>query len=275
MTYLVRDVLNSLRASPIFAFYLLATLVIAGRVGLITFNVIDMGMTHFGVPEHRVHDLTFGFVFTTGVVGILVQLRRPAANVAGMLMALIPWVALLLAAVFSADVVGVLLTNPSSLIAPVAVVAALLHPTGRRFFRSFSVSRVDRVMLALVIIAAVPLLVFASTNIGLQATITDEHAGMGHYGFMAAFSFTVIGVGLLASVRPDGWRLTAWVAGLLLALLGCASLLYPVSSSLSQPWALAAIAWGVGFVAAAERSRGTDAQMQSNARRVESRAARG
>jgi len=275
MTYLVRDVLNSLRTSPIFVFYVLATLVIAGIVGLITFNVIDMGMTHFGVPEHRVHDLTFGFVFTTGVVGILVQLRRPAKNVAGMLMALIPWVALLLAAVLSADVVGVLLTNPSSLIAPVAVVAALLHPTGRRFFRSFSTSRVDRVMLTLVIIAAVPLLVFAATNIALQATVADEHAGMGHYGFMAAFSFTVIGVGMLASVRPDGWRLTAWAAGLLTALLGCASLLYPVSSSLSQPWALAAIAWGVGFVAAAERSRGTDGRMQASARGMESRAARG
>jgi uncharacterized cupredoxin-like copper-binding protein len=112
-------------------------------------------------------------------------------------------------------------------------------------------------MLALVIIAAVPLLAFASSNIGLQRTVPDDHAGMGHYGFMAAFGFTVIGVGLLASLRPDGWRLTAWVAGLLPALLGLASLVFPdASSSLGPVWALAAIAWGAVFVAAAELTKG-------------------
>jgi hypothetical protein len=69
-------------------------------------------------------------------------------------------------------------------------------------------------MLALVIVAAVPLLAFAATSIGLQRTVGDDHAAMGHYGYMAAFSFTVIGVGLLASLRPVGWWLAAWVAGL-------------------------------------------------------------
>lgn len=111
-------------------------------------------------------------------------------------------------------------------------------------------------MLALAIIAAGPLLAFASTNIGLQGTVPDTHGAMGHYGFMAAFGFTVIGVGLLASLRPDGWRLTAWVAGLLPALLGVASMVYPdASSSLDLVWAVAAIVWGVGFVAVAERTK--------------------
>jgi hypothetical protein len=101
-----------------------------------------------------------------------------------------------------------------------------------------------------------PLLAFASTNIGLQGTVTDEHAALGHYGFMAAFSFTVIGVGLLASFRSDGWRLTAWVAGLLPALLGLTSVVFPdVGSSLGLVWSVAAVAWGVGFVAAAELTR--------------------
>lgn len=111
---------------------------------------------------------------------------------------------------------------------------------------------------ALVGVATVPLLRFASTNIGLQGTVPDEHFVQGHYGFMAAFAFTVIGVGLLASVRPDGWRLTAWVAGILPALLGLTSLVYPdASSSLDQGWALAAIAWGAVFVAIAELTKNT------------------
>ncbi|MGH7429802.1 MAG: hypothetical protein ACREJ4_15810, partial [Candidatus Methylomirabilaceae bacterium] len=182
-------------------------------------------------------------------VGMLAQLRRPSENVAGQLMALIPWVALVLT--FA-------LTNrwvfaPAPILGALTLTATILHPTGRDFFRSFSVSPENRVIIALVIIAAVPLLAFASTNIGLQRTVTNDHAALGHYGFMAAFSVTVIGVGLLASLRPDGWRLTAWVAGLLPAFLSLASVVFPDrDSSLGLVWALAAMAWGVGFVAAAE-----------------------
>jgi hypothetical protein len=70
---------------------------------------------------------------------------------------------------------------------------------------------------------------------------------------MAAFSFTVIAVGLLASLRLDGWRLPAWVAGLLPITVGMTSILYPdAASSLDTAWALAAIAWGIAFAATAE-----------------------
>ncbi|MCQ3973427.1 MAG: hypothetical protein DPW09_08290 [Anaerolineae bacterium] len=234
----------------------LVTLGVAGLIGLMTFLMIlqpgFMGMAHFSGVHHRVHDFTFGFLFSTGVVGILAQLRQPSKNVAGQLMALIPWVGLLLAAVLSADA-RVILSSESVSVAALTVITALLHPAGRDFFRSFRLSRVNWVMLALVIIAAGPLLPFISTNIGLQRTATDDHAALRHYGFMAAFGFTVIGVGLLASLRPEGWRLPAWVAGLLPILLGLTSLVYPdVSSSLGPVWAFAAIAWGVMFVVTAE-----------------------
>jgi putative effector of murein hydrolase LrgA (UPF0299 family) len=253
----LRETLQSLRASPVFALAVLLTLGLAGLYGLMILMMQlqpgFMGMAHFAEVSHRIHDLTFGFLFVPAVVGMLAQLRRPSKNVAGMLMALIPWVGLLLAAVLSNAFVQVILVNPSRSPAAMTLIAALLHPTGRDFFRSFSVSRINWVMLALVIIAAVPLIAFASTDIRLQATVADAHAAMGHYGFMAAFSFTVIGVGLLASLRPDGWWLPAWVAGLLPACLGVTSMVYPeVSSSLGLVWALAAIVWGVGFVAAAE-----------------------
>ncbi|MBI3973350.1 MAG: hypothetical protein HY332_18930 [Chloroflexi bacterium] len=253
----LRETLQSLRASPVFALAVLVTLGLAGLYGLmIVMMQVQpgfMGMAHFTQPSHRMHDLTFGFIFVPTVVGMLAQLRRPSKNVGGMVMALIPWVGLLLAAILSADVARVILYNPSPSVIAMTVIAALLHPTGRGFFRSFSVSRVSWVLLALVAVAAVPLLAYAATNIGLQATVPDDHAGMGHYGFIAAFGFTVVGVGILASLRPDGWWLPAWVAGLLPALLGLASLVYPdVSSTLGPVWGLAAIAWGVAFVAAAE-----------------------
>ncbi|MDQ3639945.1 MAG: hypothetical protein M3450_00395 [Actinomycetota bacterium] len=262
----LRETLRSLRATPVFAFYVLVTLAVAGYIGLMV-GQMALGldfflpglfgqMTHGAVESHRVHDLTYGSLIATGVVGVLAQLRRPSKNVAGMVMALIPFVGLVLAAVLSDEFEMVVRRTPFRLVAAVTAVAALVHPAGRRFFRSFRVSRINWVMLALVGVAAVPLLSFASTNIQLQGTVRDDHYFQGHYAFMAAFGFTVIGVGLLATLRPDGWRLTAWVAGVLPALVGASSLLYPdASSSLDLGWALAAIAWGVVFVAAAELTK--------------------
>jgi hypothetical protein len=265
--------MHSLRASPVFSVVVLVTLALVGFIsvvllkpdlisGVLGHDTAGHISEHFRQPHHRVHDLTFSFLFGTSVVGMLAQLRRPSQNVAGQLMALIPWVALGLAFAPTKHWVPF---APAPVFGALTLLATILHPTGRDFFRSFSVSRVNRVMLALVIIAAVPLVAFASTNIGLQRTVTNDHAALGHYGFMAAFSFTVIGVGILASLRPDGWRLTAWVACSLLAVFGLASLVYPdVDSSLGLVWALAAIAWGVAFVAAAKLTQDTESSSPSS-----------
>ncbi len=217
---------------------------------------------HFRIPHHRIHDLTFSFLIGTAGLGMLAQLRMPSENVAGQVTALVPWAALGLASALTNTPVRF---APAPILGALTVIATILHPTGRDFFRSFGISRVNWVMLVLVIIAAVPLLAFAFTNIELQRTVTSDHAQLGHYGFMAAFSFTVIGVSLLSSLRPDGWRLTAWVVGLLPALLGLASMVFlDVDSSLGLVWGLASIAWGASFVATAELTRSRRAISKSS-----------
>jgi hypothetical protein len=250
----LHEVKRSLRASPGFSLTVLITLGLAGLIGLMTFLMFllggFLGMAHFTEPQHRIHDLTYGLLFGTAVVGLLLQLR-PSRNVAGMLMALTPWVGLLLGAILSTDP-GVIRSAERILVAAGTVIAVVLFPRRRDLLRSFSVFRANWVMLGMVIAAALPLLAFAATNIGRQGSFANEHAVMGHYGFMAAFGFTVIAVGLVASLRPEGWRAPAWVAGLLSALLGLASVVYPgIDSSLDSGWALAAIGWGVLFVATA------------------------
>ena len=208
---------------------------------------------HFREPQHRIHDLAFASLLGTAVVGMLAQLRAPSKNVAGQAMALIPFVGLVFTlAVTNASVLSI----PWVIIGAATFLAATLHPAGPGFFRSLSGSRVNRAMLALVVVAAAPLLAFASTNIGLQRSGPSEHALLGHYGYLAAFGLTVLGVALLATLRPDGWRLTAWVAGFLPAVFGLASLAFPdVDSRLEPLWALAAIGWGALFIAAAELTR--------------------
>lgn len=259
MTPLLRDVLLTVRGWPIFAFYAVCTLVVATIIGLITVDVIDLGMQHFGEESHRTHDVAYGGLFTTLVLGVLVQLRRPAANVAAMVMALVPPAALLLAAVLVNDVDRVFEFNPLRYGAAVAAVTALLHPAGRAFLRSFRPASISWPMTAITGVAAVPLLGFAWSNLELQRGVADIHVFMGHYGFMAALAFTIIATAMVASLRPAGWRLAAGVAGLLAAGLGATSLLYTdAASSLTTSWSLASIAWAVAFVVLTLRTPDVD-----------------
>lgn len=250
------DVLRTVRSWPIFTFYIAATLTAATIIGLITVDVIDLGMQHFGEASHRTHDVAYGGLFTTLVLGIVVQLRHPERNVAGMVMALVPSASLLLAALLVDDLDRVFEFNPLRYAAAVAAVTALLHPSGRTFFRSFRLRSMSWPMAAMVAAAAVPLLVFASRNIELQQrAVNDVHRFMGHYGFMSALAFTIVGVGILASLRPAGWQVTACVSALLVAVLGVTSLLYPDAvSSVATGWAVAALAWAGSFATVALRT---------------------
>lgn len=261
----VRETSGTARTSPAFVVALGLTLAAAGfnalMVGLMALRLDALlpgpfaQMGHFTEPHHRTHDLTFGFLFLPSVLGLVAQFRRPARNVGGMVMTLVPPAALLAVLVLTL-VQGSnarVLQPPWMIVMAGALLATALHPAGSDFFHSFRLSRLNWAMLALVAVAAVALLAFASTNIGLQASVPDDHAAAGHYGFMAAFPLATIGLGVLASLRPDGWGLAAWSAGLLPVLVGATSLIYPgAMSSLALPWALAAITWGAVFVAVAQ-----------------------
>lgn len=263
MRHVVRDVVALLRAAPVFVVAALVTLAAAGFNGLMVLLMmleVDLPgafgrMTHFQEPHHRVHDLTFGFLFLPVVVGVSAQLRRPTRNVTGMLMALVPAAALLLAllvSVFLGNDAAVL-QLPWITVGAGVLITTSLHPAGRDFFRSFRRAQPDPTMLGLVLVAAVPLLAFAYGEVWLQGTLADDHAAAGHHGFMAAFALTVVGVGVLASLRGDGWKLCARIAGLLPPLLGLTSLAYPdATSSLGPFWSVAALAWGAMFIATAE-----------------------
>jgi hypothetical protein len=232
--------------------------------GILNPNITGAAAAHFDSLDHRMHDLAFTLLVATGAVGLLAQLRTPRRNVAAQCMALVPWVSM--AVVFPLTSYW---TPPATQFPLYATAvyggftlsAALLHPTGRYFVSSFGIARINRVMLALVVTAAVPLLALAWTNIELQRDDAGGtmHGLMGHYGFMAALSLTIPGVGVVASLRPVGWRLTAWVTGILPAGLGLLSLAYrDVDSSLRPGWALAAIAWGAAFVVVGEHGNAAD-----------------
>jgi hypothetical protein len=242
----------------VFAVFVLLSLGLAGLFGLIVAQPTWIGglagdptgghiSEHFRQPEHRIHDLAFGLLLGTTVIGLLVQVRTPARNVSGQLMGATPILALMLAVVATGPRV---LAIPWVAVGAPTIVATMLHPD---LFRSIKAVRPSRRMIFVVAIGAVPSLALASGSIGLQRSGLGDHAALGHYGYMAAFALTVIGVSVMSSLRFAGWRLTAWVGGSLAIVLGVVSLVWlDVEGSLGVLGGLLAIAWGAGYTAVAE-----------------------
>jgi hypothetical protein len=77
---------------------------------------------------------------------------------------------------------------------------------------------------------------------------------------MAAMAFTLALVGLLASARIRGWRISAWCAGLGVAVYGVASIVFhrlpgtdlPYAGSEGTAWGIVALVGGLAFVGLTE-----------------------
>jgi hypothetical protein len=129
-----------------------------------------------------------------------------------------------------------------------------LRPSRRR---PILVERPSPILLVLAVAAAVPLVVYALGQAELQRIDeSSEHAELFHWVETSFYSVAILLVGFLAAVAPAAYRLASWSAGVALAVLGGASLVFPErASALDGPWAWAALAGGIGFVAAAEWER--------------------
>jgi hypothetical protein len=118
----------------------------------------------------------------------------------------------------------------------------------------FPRDRPSIVLLAFVVAAAVPLTIWVLDNARLQR-IDDvsEHAELFHWVEASFYGATVLLLGLIAALRPVACRLSAWSAGVGLAILGAASLVLPDHpSALRAPWGAIALVGAMAFLAAAE-----------------------
>lgn len=109
-------------------------------------------------------------------------------------------------------------------------------------------------LVVLVIAAAVPLVAYALGQAELQRIdATSEHAELNHWVETSFTALAILLLGGLAALRPARYRLSAWAAAVALAALGAASLLLPGhASTLDTPWAWAALAGSLAFIALAE-----------------------
>lgn len=219
---------------------------------------------------HRLHEFAAGLGWWPIIVGLVAHLYAPRRWPAAIMVALWGILAILIA---------IVLTGSFALLPIIAFVgvpillATLLHPSGLALFGGLTDSRPNRLLLGLVVVAAIPLLAFAANQVGLQtgaieaahahaggahgAEVHQQHIEFHHFMFVTQWAVGVVGLGLLGSLQPAGWRLAAWLAAAMVAVFAVAGLLAP--SAASNPgflWNLGAIVWAIVFVGAAEMDRG-------------------
>lgn len=116
------------------------------------------------------------------------------------------------------------------------------------------VGRPSPIMLALIAIAAVPLLNYALGQAELQRTDhASEHAAFFHWVETAFYAVAIMLLGLLGALWPRFFRMATWCAGVALAILGAASVVFGQhASAIGAPWSWAALVGGVAFVAVGE-----------------------
>lgn len=245
-------------------FYVVAVLVLAMILGLLlpllTFVVlawlpVDTWQAVFpgedvnaGAVVHRIHELSQSLVFWGATIGVGLQLWKPEKRQAPMLQAL----AVLAAFYVIEGVSGSFDVEAIPIMVGVALLV-LLHPAREGLYRF---NRPDAGMAGLAILTAIPGAFFILDHINKQRLNLpgDEHAEFMHWSTMAVFATLIVLWGLIGSTDRTGWRITAWLAGVSAAAYGLASLVFPtVSSASGAGWAIAAITWGVAYVALAER----------------------
>ena len=129
-------------------------------------------------------------------------------------------------------------------------VLLFLHPARADVFRT--ARPVDRKLMTLSLAAAIPLWAYAFNEISrhLNAPPGDPHAELAHYAGTAAAAIAIPLVGLVASFRTPGSRLSLWCTGLAAVAFGTAGLVFPDhSSSIGTLWGATAVVWGVTFSA--------------------------
>lgn len=186
-----------------------------------------------------------GIIFTIGVAS---QLRGPERRIAGVQQAALVAPALLIGSAIASDDQNVV---PALMVLVGVAVLWALHPARGEVLAPGP--EVSPALLAITLLAAVPLIVYA-LEMGAQAR---DLVGPPHHvqrlSTMAAMAIALVLVGLLASLRTRGWRVPVWSGAAAAIAFGLVSVIFPDHpGAAGLTWGAVAIGGGVLFVALAE-----------------------
>ena len=233
--------MNRLTAMRVIA-WIMAVSAVAFGLFTIVFGIVS--------PEQEIHA-----VHNAIVASLLIVLSAPPALAVARAPDRSIRALVILGAVAVASVVTMALSltlDPFTL--PFALLVGVLWAIVPNRDGAFMAGRPSWIMLAMVVLAAVPLVPYALGQAELQRTdSSSEHAAFFHWVESSFYAIAILLLGLLAAVRPAQFRMAAWMAGLALAILGGASLLLAeYASAIETPWSWAALLGGFAFVAVGE-----------------------
>lgn len=159
--------------------FILAVLAYLGFLAFINIMMLLPGnwisaMGHFsfigaGESHDLIHEIIFALIIGTAAIGLLSQLWKPKENFTGQLVALFAWATMFLIALITNNWVP----QPLLIIfGGLTLIATILHPAGLGLFNWVRTAKVNKTLLTLIIIAALPLIVLAFSNISLQLAST-------------------------------------------------------------------------------------------------------
>lgn len=212
------------------------------------------------VTLHRTHFMAVGVIGWAVVLSTLVQLRKPERRVAPMLLLVFVAFGAMIVYGLSGTLEEWLLEEIASVVLPLSLVA-LLHPSRDRML---TVPGFDRPLAGMAAVATLPWLVYIVDNAWTQLANApgDPHAEMEHWATAALMGVVIVVGAFLGSSDHDGWRLTGWIAGGASVIFGVHSLVFPgLASALPTFWAVAAILWGIRFVAMIVKRARNDGSM--------------
>ena len=217
------------------------------------------GWTASGAAElgmHRLHVMGIATVVSVFLLGLFAQAYRPRQRVAAM------WGAFAVILSVSLGTVWYGVGRPEEVLPFLTLtsIALLAHPAGRDMLRRSA--QYSPALLALLAVAAIPILAFVAGQLSLTTSSVDPHALDGHYVMMVGLMVAPLAYGIFAALRFSGWRLAAWLAGLPMMYYGMMSIAFPLQSgSTGVFWGVLAILWAIAFVTVAESSRAVDSEL--------------
>ena len=191
--------------------------------------------------SHRVHEVAIGAFFTLGFVGVVGILRRSNRATA----ALQAMIGLGVAGGAIAASTGFEPLVLAYVVPPFVLVA--LDPQWREI--AWPRVRPKSTLLVLATVLLSMLSILALENFGKARDLVQGHES--HWGAMAAFVITLSLLGVVAAMRPPGWRLAAWSTAAGVVVYAVVSMAFRFdASSLGFAGAATALVWVVGFVTA-------------------------
>ena len=206
-------------------------------------TLLSIGLPPDDVATWLVMGTAIQLYYTMLLVGVALQVWRPAANIAAL------WLVILfLGSMMVLDAVHRDVGDPIWYVLYALFVAIVaLHPR-----RLAPLRPIDPVAATVALIGAAPLAWFAFEELRRQFAPADPPDNF-HFGMALAAAIAWSGAAISATALPGRWIGVA-VATAMPVLVGVSSIAHPsATSALSTPWAWFAIAWGLTVLAVDRR----------------------